>query len=247
MLLPPRRGFSATDRDLARSLAAQGQIALENALLHSVVRRQAVTDELTDLANRRRFMEALQQDVARSDRLDTPLALVLFDLDHFKQINDQYGHQIGDDVLRSAAEVIRTRVRETDLAARIGGEEFAVILPGTDLSGAAALAEHLRRDLADHVEVTDLRTTVTGVLRNTASAAVTVDPFPVDITFTNSPGTTSSEMRSPFLTSASGPPAAASGVMCRTMVPKAVPLMRASEIRTMSFTPCCASLRGIGK
>jgi diguanylate cyclase (GGDEF)-like protein len=160
-LYPPRRGFSAADRDLARSLAAQGQIALENALLHSVVRRQAVTDELTDLANRRRFMEALQQDVARSDRLETPLSLVLFDLDHFKLINDQYGHQTGDDVLRSAAEVIRARVRETDLAARIGGEEFAVILPGADLSGAAALAEHLRRDLADHVEVTDLRRTVT--------------------------------------------------------------------------------------
>jgi diguanylate cyclase (GGDEF)-like protein len=161
VLYPPRRGFTAADRELAHSLAVQGRIALENAVLHSVVRRQAVTDELTDLANRRRFMEALQQDVARSDRFAAPLSLVLFDLDHFKEINDRCGHQTGDDVLRSAAAVIRARVRETDLAARVGGEEFAVIVPGTELSGAALLAENLRRDLAEQVEVADLRGTVT--------------------------------------------------------------------------------------
>ena len=153
VLHSPRYGFTAADRELARTLAGHGRIALDNARLHSVVRRQAVTDELTDLANRRRFMDALRQEVARSARFETPLALVLFDLDHFKQINDRCGHQAGDDVLRSAAEVIRARVRETDLAARIGGEEFAVILPGTDLGGAAAFAEHLRRDLTSGVVV----------------------------------------------------------------------------------------------
>jgi diguanylate cyclase (GGDEF)-like protein len=153
VLYSPRRGFTAADRELARSLAGHGRIALDNARLHSVVRRQAVTDELTDLANRRRFMDALRQEVARSGRLETPLALVLFDLDHFKQINDRSGHQKGDDVLRAASDVIRERVRETDLAARIGGEEFAVILPGTGLAGAVALAEHLRRDLSRGVVV----------------------------------------------------------------------------------------------
>jgi diguanylate cyclase (GGDEF)-like protein len=161
VLYPPRGGFSTSERELAHSLAAQSRIALENAVLHSVVRRQAVTDELTDLANRRRFMEALQQDVARSDRFETPLALVFFDLDHFKEINDRCGHQTGDDVLRSAAAVIRARVRETDLAARIGGEEFAVIVPGTGLPGAAALAEDLRRDLAQEVHVPGLGAPVT--------------------------------------------------------------------------------------
>ena len=96
-----------------RSLAGHGRIALDNARLHGVVRRQAVTDDLTDLANRRRFMDALRQEVARSARLETPLALVLFDLDHFKRINDRCGHQAGDDVLRSAADVIRaTRARD---------------------------------------------------------------------------------------------------------------------------------------
>jgi diguanylate cyclase (GGDEF)-like protein len=161
VLYSPRRGFTAADRELARSLAGHGRIALDNARLHSVVRRQAVTDELTDLANRRRFMEALRQEVARSARLETPLALVLFDLDHFKQINDRSGHQKGDDVLRAAADVIRERVRETDLAARIGGEEFAVILPGTGLAGAVALAEHLRRDLSRGVVVPGVDQTLT--------------------------------------------------------------------------------------
>jgi diguanylate cyclase (GGDEF)-like protein len=161
LLYPPRLGFTAAERELARSLAGHGRIALDNARLHGVVRRQAVTDDLTDLSNRRRFMEALRQEVARSARLDTQLALVLFDLDHFKQINDKCGHQAGDDVLRSAADVIRTRVRGTDLAARIGGEEFAVILPGTDLAGAVSLAENLRRDISEGVAVPDPSLTLT--------------------------------------------------------------------------------------
>ncbi|MDX6491871.1 MAG: hypothetical protein QOD43_2116, partial [Gaiellaceae bacterium] len=161
LLYPPRLGFTAAERELARSLAGHGRIALDNARLHGVVRRQAVTDDLTDLSNRRRFMEALRGEVARSARLDTPLALVLFDHDHFKQINDKCGHQAGDDVLRSAADVIRTRVRGTDLAARIGGEEFAVILPGTDLAGAMSLAENLRRDISEGVAVPDASLTLT--------------------------------------------------------------------------------------
>jgi diguanylate cyclase (GGDEF)-like protein len=161
VLHAPRLGFSTADRELAASLAGQSRIALDNARLHGVVRRQAVTDDLTDLANRRRFMDALRQEVARSGRLETPLALVLFDLDHFKLINDRCGHQAGDDVLRSAADVIRERVRETDLAARIGGEEFAVILPGTGLDGAVSLAENLRRDISVGVELPDDALTLT--------------------------------------------------------------------------------------
>jgi diguanylate cyclase (GGDEF)-like protein len=148
-----RGGFSAEEENVARSLVAQGRIALENARLQSIVRRQAVTDELTDLSNRRRFMEEIQLEVARAERLGTELALVLFDLDHFKQINDQFGHQAGDGVLRRTAGVIRDRVRETDVPARIGGEEFAVILPGTDRHGGRSLAEHLRHDLPQLVAV----------------------------------------------------------------------------------------------
>jgi diguanylate cyclase (GGDEF)-like protein len=161
VLHSPRGGFSSSDLDIAGSLVAQGRIAIENARLHTVVRRQAVTDELTDLANRRRFMEVLQQEVARALRFDTPVSLVLFDLDHFKQINDRFGHQTGDDVLRRVARVIRERVRETDLPARIGGEEFAVILTGTGGAGALAVAEQLRHDLSQYVEVAREDWTVT--------------------------------------------------------------------------------------
>jgi diguanylate cyclase (GGDEF)-like protein len=153
VLYPRHGGFSRADREVASSLVAQGRIALENARLHSVVRRQAVTDELTDLSNRRRFMEVLHLEVARAVRFGSPLALVLLDLDHFKQINDRFGHQAGDDVLRSAAAAIRGRVRETDLPARIGGEEFAVILTGTGEEGALELAEQLRVDLSRGVRV----------------------------------------------------------------------------------------------
>jgi diguanylate cyclase (GGDEF)-like protein len=152
-LYAPRGGFTDNDREIAEALVAQGRIALENARLHTVVRRQAVTDELTDLANRRRFMEDLEYEVARAARFGTPLALVLFDLDHFKQINDRYGHQVGDDVLRSTAAAMRNRVRETDLPARVGGEEFAIILAGTDIEGAVTMAEEFRLDLSQQVRV----------------------------------------------------------------------------------------------
>jgi diguanylate cyclase (GGDEF)-like protein len=153
VLYAPRVGFAGDALNVADALVAQGRIALENAHLQTVVRRQAVTDELTDLANRRRFMEVLHQEVARAARFEQPLALVLFDLDYFKQINDQYGHQVGDEVLRATAAVIRGRVRETDLPARVGGEEFGVILSGTDVHGATALAENLRIDLTQLVDV----------------------------------------------------------------------------------------------
>ncbi|HZR94973.1 MAG TPA: GGDEF domain-containing protein [Gaiellaceae bacterium] len=161
ILLHPRRGFSTDDENVARSLVAQGRIALENARLQSIVRRQAVTDELTDLSNRRRFMEEIQLEIARAERLETSLALVLFDLDHFKQINDRFGHQTGDVVLRATAGVIRDRVRETDVPARIGGEEFAIVLPGTDRNGARSLAENLRADISALVGVPNAEWRVT--------------------------------------------------------------------------------------
>jgi diguanylate cyclase (GGDEF)-like protein len=163
--------FSPHDLEILESLVAQGRIALENARLHGIVRRQAQTDELTDLANRRRFMEALHYEVARCNRFGTVVSLVLFDLDRFKRINDRCGHQIGDAVLRDTAHVIRDRVRETDLAARIGGEEFAVILAGTDLDGAMAFAEDLRSDIEQRVQVDGVGWPVTASFGVAASGA----------------------------------------------------------------------------
>ena len=143
-LYSPPEGFDADARELARWLAAQGAIALENARLHAVVREQAVTDPLTELANRRRFMAALGTELQRAERFGELVAVVLADIDNFKAVNDTFGHQTGDRVLAAFADVLRERVRDIDLAARLGGEEFAVLLPGTDLAGGERLAERLR-------------------------------------------------------------------------------------------------------
>ena len=150
-LYPSAGAFDEGTVALAHSLAAQAAVALENARLHGIVKRQAVTDELTGVANRRSFLETLDNELRRAQRFGSPLGLVFADLDNFKLVNDRYGHQAGDDVLRAFADVVRGRIREIDLAARLGGEEFAVLLPETDAAGARALAESLRAAVAELV------------------------------------------------------------------------------------------------
>jgi diguanylate cyclase (GGDEF)-like protein len=103
--------------------------------------RLARTDDLTGLANRRAFMERLREEVARARRMDAWLAVVMLDLDHFKQINDRHGHAMGDDVLRRVAAALLEVARESDVTARVGGEEVAILLPGSDLAGAQSAAE----------------------------------------------------------------------------------------------------------
>ncbi len=148
MLYPPRGGsFDGEAEQLAHWLAAQASIAIENERLHRTVKRQAITDELTQLSNRRRFTETLAVEVRRAERFGDPLSLVLADLDDFKQINDRYGHQAGDEVLRRFADVLRENVRDFDLPVRYGGEEFAVLLPETGLDGAEQLAHRLQTAL----------------------------------------------------------------------------------------------------
>ncbi len=141
-------GFDADQRMTAASLASHAAIALENARLHRVVERQALVDELTGIANRRRCEEALATEIARAERYGTPLSLVLADLDDFKAVNDEHGHPVGDDVLRRFTSVLQAMSRETDLAGRWGGEEFLLLLPGSDAEGGAQLAERMRRGLA---------------------------------------------------------------------------------------------------
>jgi diguanylate cyclase (GGDEF)-like protein len=147
-LTPKEADFSDDARELAHWLGSQASIALENARLHRLVERQANTDGLTELPNRRHFEEALEAEISRAERFGGSLALILADLDDFKQVNDRYGHQAGDEVLQTFADILRTTVREIDLPSRYGGEEFAVLLPQTDLDGAHQLAERLRRALA---------------------------------------------------------------------------------------------------
>jgi diguanylate cyclase (GGDEF)-like protein len=129
-------------------LAAQAGVALANARAHHIVRSQAVTDDLTGLYNRRRFDDALANELVRSRTFGAPLSLLLVDLDNFKVVNDEFGHQRGDDVLRRAADLVREHLRDGDIAARLGGDEFAVIAPDTASVGALALAERLRQSFA---------------------------------------------------------------------------------------------------
>lgn len=140
--------FSKEQRMNAASLAAHAVVAFENARLHGMVERQALVDGLTGLANRRAASDALHGETARAERLETPLAVVLADLDEFKEVNDAHGHAVGDEVLRVVAEVLRETLRESDVAGRWGGEEFLLLLPGADEEGAAQLAERVRVALA---------------------------------------------------------------------------------------------------
>jgi diguanylate cyclase (GGDEF)-like protein len=161
--------FGDDDRDLLRSLAAQATLALENVELHHQIQRQAVTDELTGLANHGRFQELLGAEIEQVRRYEHPVGLIMLDLDDFKSVNDTYGHQQGDIVLKHVARVLRESSRDADSPARYGGEEMALILPHTDLEGSHAIAERVRTAIEGlHVPRLDRQ----GVLRITASLGV---------------------------------------------------------------------------
>jgi diguanylate cyclase (GGDEF)-like protein len=167
-----RRGrpFTDDDREVLRSLGTEAALALENIELHIQVSRQAVTDELTGLANHGRFQELLNAEIEQVRRYHHPIGLIMLDIDDFKAVNDTYGHQQGDAVLRHVASVLRENSRDADSPARYGGEELALILPHTDLEGAFAIAERIRAAV-EGLRVT--RTDGGGPLRITASVGVT--------------------------------------------------------------------------
>lgn len=136
-------------RKLSLSLAASHAqiLAQQHALqtAHDELERLSQTDSLTLLANRRHFDKALGQEYARHRRTGRPLSVLMIDVDHFKRVNDRYGHAVGDDYLRAVARALERSVpRVTDLAARYGGEEFACLLPDTDSHSACAVAERIR-------------------------------------------------------------------------------------------------------
>lgn len=133
---------------MLEQFAAHAALALTNAWLLEKVQRAAATDGLTGLANRGTFDTALAQEVSRAQRSGKPLSLVLLDIDHFKRLNDEHGHQAGDEVLRLVGARLKGECRDFDTAARYGGEEFAVVLPGCDGEGAVGIASRLRNAMA---------------------------------------------------------------------------------------------------
>ena len=160
-----------TGRDLSQFLRAQRDLEVLNRLLEErvaertealnranadlreanrVLEQQARSDSLTALANRRHFFEHAGTEVLRARRYCHPLSLQMLDIDHFKSINDRFGHAAGDSVIRAIADILRDNLRHTDLAARIGGEEFAILLPETDIVAAGHHAERLRQSIALH-------------------------------------------------------------------------------------------------
>jgi two-component system, cell cycle response regulator len=140
-----------------RALADGDQVKIGNAIFkflsggnveanyHEAIYRMTIIDGLTEAANKRYFLEFLDREMARCARYQRPLSLVMFDLDHFKQINDTHGHLAGDFVLREMSRRLRSRIRKEELLARYGGEEFVVVLPEAGHPGAMDFAEQLRR------------------------------------------------------------------------------------------------------
>jgi diguanylate cyclase (GGDEF)-like protein/PAS domain S-box-containing protein len=127
-----------------QAFADQAAVAIENARLYADLERLATIDEVTGIFNRHRLFELGQREYERARRYKTPLAAILLDIDHFKKINDTYGHNTGDRVLAGMAAAIRRRLREVDLFGRYGGEEFVVLLPQTEHDPALEVAERLR-------------------------------------------------------------------------------------------------------
>ncbi|MBN2191887.1 MAG: GGDEF domain-containing protein [Polyangiaceae bacterium] len=120
------------------------------AKYHEEIYRMTIVDGLTQIHNKRYFQEALERELLRARRHSRDLAVVMFDIDFFKRINDQFGHLAGDHVLRELARVVQSRIRRDEVFARYGGEEFVIVLPETPLDGAASLAENLRSRVEAH-------------------------------------------------------------------------------------------------
>jgi two-component system cell cycle response regulator len=122
---------------------------IENAY-HEEIYRLTTIDGLTQISNKRYFMETLEREIARGHRYQRSLSLVMFDLDHFKNINDTYGHLAGDYVLKQLASAVKLKIRREDLFARYGGEEFAIVLPEIALPTAMTFAEKIRQLVERH-------------------------------------------------------------------------------------------------
>jgi diguanylate cyclase (GGDEF)-like protein/PAS domain S-box-containing protein len=144
-----RAAYTAEDQSLLEMLASYAAIALDNSRLFKEVQRLAITDSLTGIYNRRHMFELGQREFTRARRFGRPMAVIMLDIDHFKRVNDEFGHAIGDHVLHNLANRLQETIREVDILGRYGGEEFTIILPETDLKAAQILAERLRKRITE--------------------------------------------------------------------------------------------------
>src|SRR5256884_4348643 len=142
------RELTEDQADLLNGVASQAAIAIRHAQLFEAQEENALTDELTKLPNRRALAQRFLQEMQRARRHRNAIAFLMIDLDHFKQVNDTYGHLNGDAVLAELAQILKTGARESDVCARYGGEEFALILHETTEPGARTLAERIRAKVA---------------------------------------------------------------------------------------------------
>jgi diguanylate cyclase (GGDEF)-like protein len=142
-----RDEFNFEDVELIRTFSHLATHAIQNARLHARTVDMAETDALTGLYNRRKLEQRLREEIQRAQRSRKPLSLMLLDVDHFKNVNDTYGHAAGDAVLRALSDTLRREIRDIDLVARVGGEEFMFLLPDTDADLALRVAERIRRAL----------------------------------------------------------------------------------------------------
>jgi diguanylate cyclase (GGDEF)-like protein len=154
------RELTEDQADLLNGVASEAAIAIVHAQLFHAQEENALTDELTRLPNRRALAQSFLQEMNRARRHHNAIAFLMIDLDHFKQVNDTYGHLVGDQVLAELATILTSGARDSDVCARYGGEEFGMILHETSEAGARTLAERIRSKVATAVFPSDLKLTI---------------------------------------------------------------------------------------
>jgi diguanylate cyclase (GGDEF)-like protein/PAS domain S-box-containing protein len=169
---PLPRSSSDDVRQLAGVLAKQVALALGNLKLKESLKNQSICDPLTGLFNRRYMEESLEREFSRANRSKTTVAIIMMDIDHFKRFNDTFGHQAGDTLLRSLGDLLKRNTRGQDIACRYGGEEFAIVLSDSNLTGALQRAEILRQ------QVKQLNVEYAGQLLGAVSVSIGVALFP---------------------------------------------------------------------
>ena len=142
--------FDPNLMDELKILSSHLNVAIENISLRRKLQEMADTDGLTGIYNHRYFQHTLDRELSRAERYSRPLSLVMIDIDHFKKLNDTLGHQTGDAVLHDLSMLTKNMLRTTDVFCRYGGEEFVIVMPETDKSGAIGVAERIRRAVEKH-------------------------------------------------------------------------------------------------